>query len=109
MRKKTLACALALAIAAPGLAIAQDNPPPMGASILMWSPEQQKSGYKSMEQLTAHKVVRRGPEVFALPPGQPIDAKLSIPIGGKRLTLDEYMAAYRVSGLLVIKDGKVVL
>lgn len=109
MRKKTLACAMALAIVAPGLAIAQESPPPMGASILMWSPEQQNSGYKSMEKLTAHKVVKRGADVFALPSGQPIDAKVSIPIGGKRLTLDEYMTAYRVSGLLVIKDGKVVL
>jgi CubicO group peptidase (beta-lactamase class C family) len=62
-----------------------------------------------MEKLTAHKVVKRGADVFALPSGQPIDAKVSIPIGGKRLTLDEYMTAYRVSGLLVIKDGKVVL
>lgn len=109
MRKKTLAWALAMAVVAPGLAIAQESPPPMGASILMWSPEQQKSGYKSMEKLTAHKVVKRGAEVFPLPAGQPIDRKVSIEIGGKRLTLDEYMAAYRVSGLLVIKDGKVVL
>lgn len=106
--KLTLAAMAAMACL-PAAALAQDAPPPAGASILMWTHDQQKAGYKSMEKLAAHKVVKRGAEVYPLPAGTPIDGKVKIAIGGKSLTLDQYMDAYRVSGLLVIKGGKVVL
>lgn len=109
MRARSLICAVVISLALPVVATGQEAPPPMGASILMWTPDQQKTGYKSMEKLTAHKVVKRGAEVFPLPPGEPIDAKVKVKIDGKTLTVDQYMAAYRTSGLLVIKDGKVVL
>jgi len=109
MRARSLICAVVVSLALPVVATGQEAPPPMGASILMWTPDQQKTGYKSMEKLTAHKVVKRGAEVFPLPPGEPIDAKVKVKIDGKTLTVDQYMAAYRTSGLLVIKDGKVVL
>jgi len=109
MRARSLICAVVMSLALPVVATGQEAPPPMGASILMWTPDQQKTGYKSMEKLTAHKVVKRGAEVFPLPPGEPIDAKVKVKIDGKTLTVDQYMAAYRTSGLLVIKDGKVVL
>jgi len=109
MRARSLICAVVMSLALPVVATGQEAPPPMGASILMWTPDQQKTGYKSMEKLTAHKVVKRGAEVFPLPAGEPIDAKVKVKIDGKTLTVDQYMAAYRTSGLLVIKDGKVVL
>ena len=106
MLKTTLAAIIAAA-ALPTAAMAQESPPPAGASILMWSPDQQKTGYKSMEKLAAHKVVPRGPTVFPLPAGAIIDPKVTI--GGRQMSVDEFMAAYRVSGLLVIKDGQVIL
>jgi CubicO group peptidase (beta-lactamase class C family) len=108
MKAKRLFCAVVMAAALPGLAGAQEAPS-VGASLLTWTPEQQKTGYRSMEKLTPHKVVKRGAQAFPLPAGQPIDAKVSVAIDGKTLTLDQYMAAYRVSGLIAIKDGKVVL
>jgi len=106
MLKTTLTAIIAAALL-PAAAVAQQSPPPVGASILMWSPDQQKTGYKSMEKLAAHKVVARGPTVFPLPAGKTIDPKVTI--GGKQMSVDAFMAAYRVSGLLVIKDGKVIL
>lgn len=108
MRLTLAAVGAAMAAAAPGAVLAQQSPPP-GASILMWTPEQQKTGYKSMEQLTPHKVVKRGAEAYPLPAGAPIDDKVKIEIGGKTLTIAEFMDAYRVSGLMAVKDGKVVL
>ncbi|WP_235536589.1 serine hydrolase [Phenylobacterium sp. Root700] len=107
MLKMKLAMAAMTAALLPAAALAQETPPPIGASVLMWSPDQQKDGYKAMEKLAAHKVVARGAKVFPLPAGKTIDPKVSI--GGKEMSVEAYMAAYRVSGLLVIKDGKVIL
>ncbi len=107
MRGMKLAMAAVAAALIPTMALAQASPPPAGASILMWSPEQQKAGYKAMETLAAHKVVKRGAEVFPLPAGTPLDPKLKI--AGTPHDIEGFMTAYRVSGLLVIKDGKVLL
>ncbi len=107
MLRLKLAMAAMAAALLPAAAFAQQRPPSMGASILMWSPDQQKEGYKTMEKLAAHKVVPRGPSVFPLPAGETIEPKVRV--GGKSMSVDEFMAAYRVSGLLVIKDGKVIM
>lgn len=107
MRGMRLAFAAVVAALIPATAFAQASPPPIGASILMWSPEQQQAGYKAMETLAAHKVVKRGTEVFPLPAGAPLDPRLKIT--GTPHDIESFMGAYRVSGLLVIKDGKVLL
>ena len=109
MRAIRLTLAAITAALTPGAVLAQQSPPPPGASILMWTPEQQKAGYKSMEQLTPHKVVKRGAEAYPLPAGTLIEDKVKIEIGGKTLSVGEFMDAYRVSGLMAVKDGKVVL
>lgn len=105
--KLTLAAAFLLAPVA--AQAAADTPLPGGAAVLTWTPEQQKLGYKSMEKVVPYKVVKRGEHVFPLPGGASIEDKVKVAIGGKTMSVADYMAAYRVSGLLVIKDGKVVL
>jgi CubicO group peptidase (beta-lactamase class C family) len=87
---------------------AVDAAPAGGASILSWTPEQQAYGYRHMETLVPTKVVRRGTMVRALPTApEPIDAAFSQ--GGVRYTIDSYMKAFRVSGLIAIKNGRIVL
>jgi CubicO group peptidase (beta-lactamase class C family) len=100
------ACATAFLLA-PLSALAQDAPPPAENSILTWSFEQQKTGYRSMETVAAHQVVKRGESIFPLPAGTPIDPAFEI--GGVRHTVESFMEAYRASGVLAIKDGKVIL
>lgn len=106
MRGRTILAAVMGAMLAPAAAMAQ-APPPVSNSILTWSFEQQKEGYKAMEKVAAHKVVKRGASVFPLPSGKPIDPTFEI--GGKSYTVASYMEAHRASGVLVIKDGKVIL
>ena len=48
MLRMKLAMAAMAATLLPATALAQQPPPSMGASILMWSPDQQKEGYKTM-------------------------------------------------------------
>ena len=89
--------------AAPGA-----TPPRSRGSVLFWTFEQQKAGYPHMEDLFPARVVRRGGPVTPLPvANKPLD--LSFTFGGQTWTIDDYMARNRTAGLLVLKDGEVVL
>jgi CubicO group peptidase (beta-lactamase class C family) len=84
-----------------------DQLPPGGASILTWTPEQQAWGYKNMEKLAPFRVIKRGEAVHALPQGAGIDVKFTA--AGKTYDTAGYMRKFRASGVLVIKNGKIVL
>ncbi|MDB5434668.1 MAG: beta-lactamase [Phenylobacterium sp.] len=109
--RKILGLALALALGA-GAAHAQVSLDPASpvpiASILTWSPERQASGYRDIEHVFKTHMIKRGKTVHPLPvAAKQIDPTFSY--DGKTWTVDAYMKAYRVSGLLVLKDGKTVL
>lgn len=75
--------------------------------VLTWSGKQQVDAYKDMEKYFAVKTVKKGDKVSPLPAGTPIDPKVTF--GGKTQDIDAFMKAYRISGLMAVKDGKVVL
>jgi len=78
------------------------------SSILTWTPEQQATGYRTIEKIFKTHTVKRGKTVRPLPiAARPIAPTFTY--NGKTWTIDDYMAAYRVSGLLVLKDGRIVL
>jgi CubicO group peptidase (beta-lactamase class C family) len=82
--------------------------PPGGTAVLQWTPEQQVVGYKIMEKINPSHEIRRGAGVHALP----IAARQINPRWtwkGEALDLTSYMARMRTSGVIVLKDGKVVL
>jgi CubicO group peptidase (beta-lactamase class C family) len=77
-------------------------------SILFWTPEQQSTGYRSIEKIFKVVTVKRGPKVHPLPDG----ARQLAPtwkFGDRDWTVEGYMSANRTSGILVLKDGKIVL
>src|SRR4051794_34408228 len=103
--------ALALALLA-GQATAQVSVDPahprLIADILRWRRQEQATGFRTIEKIFKTTVVRHGPRVHPLPlAAKPIAPTFSY--AGKTWTIDDYMKAYRVSGLLVLKDGKIVL
>jgi CubicO group peptidase (beta-lactamase class C family) len=72
--------------------------------------EQYKVGnFSSMEKIFWPRAVKRGAEVTPLPPGEPLPANFRYPFEGRNLTVDDLLARQRITGLLVLKDGKVVL
>jgi CubicO group peptidase (beta-lactamase class C family) len=78
------------------------------ADILNWRGEKQAVGFRDIEHIFKTHTIKRGKTVHPLP----VAAKQIAPTvtyNGKTSTIDEYMAADRISGLLVIKDGKIVL
>ncbi|MEA2946794.1 MAG: hypothetical protein QOI40_2124 [Alphaproteobacteria bacterium] len=88
-------------------ALAADSLPPPD-KFLFWNPAQQALGYRSIEKIFPTHIVRRGGAVRALPAtGKPFD--VAYDFHGRHWNTDAFMKANAVSGLLVVKDGKIVL
>ena len=103
--------AAALTCGAAARGAADDQPPAFasgGATILAWTPAQQAYGYRHMEKLAPARVVKRGPTVRDLPVAK-TQVEPTFTYGGKNYTLQSYMDAYRLSGVIAIKDGKIIL
>jgi len=80
-----------------------------GASLLMLTPEQQRVAYRNIERLAPTNVVAHGAKVWQLPTAQLDLRAVNYEHGGRVRTLDEFMTETRVAGLLVIRDGRIVL
>jgi CubicO group peptidase (beta-lactamase class C family) len=114
MRKLLAASALALgllagrgvlaqAVVSPDVPLKQDTGPQrqVGAEVLFWSQAQRDANFPHMEKLFPGHIVQAGGKVRALPQGKPLalaDADV-----------DAFIAAQNIAGLIVLKDGKVVL
>ncbi|HEY2779348.1 MAG TPA: serine hydrolase [Steroidobacteraceae bacterium] len=110
IKKSAVNVALAGLLSGSLLAAAPADPPlpPGGAAILMWTPEQQAFGYKNMEKLAPVRVIKRGKTVHPLPlASEQIDPTFTA--GDKSYNTESYMSEFRASGVLVIKNGKIVL
>ena len=104
--KGFLAAAAVALSAAP--AMAQTPLKPDTPSILVWKGDQQATGFRTIENIYKTHTIKRGPHVHPLPKAARQIAP-TFQYDGRTWTIDDYMTAYRVSGLLVLKDGKIVL
>ena len=101
------ASALALVAAPCGAQIA---PPPISktpAAVLFWSQPEKEAGFQDMESRFPTHTVKHGDKVLALPDGKPLTLTIARKTG--TLSLDQYMAAEKTAGLLVVQDGRVRL
>lgn len=97
------AVSLIVAPAAAQVALQPDTP-----NLLFWNAEQQARWYPAMETVYQTRAIAAGRRVHALP----LASRTLDPVfthAGRDWTVDEYMSAYRVSGLLVIRNGRVLL
>jgi CubicO group peptidase (beta-lactamase class C family) len=95
-----------LLFALPGfaqVALKPDTP-----SLLFWTPEQQSSGYRNIEKIYKVATIKRGSVVHPLPMA-PKPLSPTWKFGDRQWTVADYMSANRTSGVLVLKDGKIVL
>ena len=93
---------------AAGNADAPATLPVGGAAILSWTPSQQEWGFKHMELIDPSRVIKRGSHVHVLRKA-PVQLNPRFEAEGRWYDTASYMAAYRVSGVLVLKDGEIVL
>lgn len=84
---------------------------PDNDSILFWKPEETEVGFRSIDKVApqAVRVVKRGEKVRELrrAQGSALDVRFSF--GGKDFDTASYMEAHRVSGIMVLKDGEILL
>lgn len=104
---RALAAAMMLGLTA---TVAQAQAPlrPDVPSILAWSPAQQLAWYPAIESVYRVNVIRRGSYVRPLPAAKRQIAP-TWTYAGKTWTVDDYMRENKVSGVLVIKGGKILL
>ena len=75
---------------------------------LFLPPPTMPATYRHMADFFATRIVKKGQAVYPLPRAE---KPLSVPfqVKGKPITTDEFMSRNNVTGLLLIKDGKIVL
>jgi CubicO group peptidase (beta-lactamase class C family) len=96
-----------LALCAATTAWAADLPKGV-SSILFWTPRQQETGYRAVEEFFPVRTIKRGTTVRPLPDAaRPADIRTTFQ--GKPFDSDAFIKANHLSGLLVIKDGQVVV
>jgi CubicO group peptidase (beta-lactamase class C family) len=98
----------ALGTLAAGTASAQSIRPGT-PGILRWSLAEQTEWYPAIETVYRTATVKRGEEVRPLPKADRIIDDLTYSYADKSWTVDDYMKAYNASGVMVVKDGKVLL
>jgi CubicO group peptidase (beta-lactamase class C family) len=80
---------------------------PRGEDFLLYPPAIQPYGYRIVDKLFAHRTIRRGPSVRELPRGEEIAPRYVVE--GCEHDVATFMDRNLLSGLLVIRYGKVVL
>ena len=70
-------------------------------------PDVQVNTFRNIDRLFSTRVVPHGGKVFPLPAGDKQLKNFKFSSGGKDYDLYDYVSLNRVSGLLVIKDGKI--
>jgi len=73
------------------------------------TPELAATTFRNIDRLFPSRVIARGPTVTPLPTGSTPLGAVTCTWHDTTYTLDEYMQRNRVSGLLVLKDGAIVL
>ncbi len=104
-----LAVVGAVALAGGGWYLAQDKETrdliavlPTNADVLSWRMDQRDAAFRAMDRITIladHHKIAPSPTPLPLPAGKP----LNVP------GIDQYMAAQRAAGLVIIQDGKLRL
>jgi len=75
--------------------------------MLSWTPEQTITNFKHLDRLFPVRTVPHGASTLELPNDKPIDP--IVPLEDQRLTVDQLMDAYRVTGVIALHHGRIVL
>jgi len=92
-----------LVLAAATLLAACATPHARRTDVLFWNQPQREAAFRAMQTHYASNVVRHG-VAHPLPDGSPVEPQFA-----DGSTLDAYMAARHVAGVMVVQDGRVRL
>ena len=84
--------------------------PGTAKNFLFLTPDQQPEAYRNIDKLFSTRTFKRGKTVFPLPKSdQPLTSVKYSHDGVNMYDIDDFLKRNRVSGLLIIKDGKIAL
>ena len=87
--------------------VSPDAPKDPVGIMLGWTPDQTITNFKHLDQLFPVRTVSRSSSVLDLPNGQPIDP--IVPLEDRSLTVDQLMDEYRVTGVIALHHGRIVI
>ena len=118
--RRTIACLAVLAVAA--CATEHDKPGPLAPGVradaprdtigvmLSWTPEQTLLNFRRSDQIFAAHIIHHGPNVRALPRAAvQIDPVVNQSDGLPAVSVAQLMDAERITGVIAVKDGKIIL
>ncbi|MGN6516812.1 MAG: serine hydrolase domain-containing protein [Rhizomicrobium sp.] len=91
-----------------GAGAAAETKLPSRNNFLFWTPAEQAFGYKNIEKIFPVRVVKRGSTVSVLPRAKG-SFDVSYTQDGKTFDTAAFMKANRTSGLIIVKNGRIVL
>ena len=77
-------------------------------NVLFWTPEQQVAGYRNSDSIFFTRAIEAGDVALPLPYSKRDLGSISISLGDRSMTVNEYFEKQSVAGLLVIKDGEIL-
>ena len=77
-------------------------------NILFWNTEQKLHGFKSMEDIFPTRLIRKSKNPYPLTYEPRSLDGLTYKYKGKKYSLEDYIQAFKVAGLIVIRDGKIL-
>ncbi len=81
--------------------------PTPGQNIMTWTHDQRTVWFRNLDKTVPTSLVKRGAHIHALPRvGRPFDVNYTH--NGKAMNIAGYMAANSATGLLILKDGKIL-
>lgn len=90
-----------------GLSSARAEGYPVGDKGSMWADPYLVGSYRHMDEIYPSRRVPRSGAVSELPVGEPL-ALETFPVAGVPMKLEDFVARARTTGLIVLKDGKIV-
>jgi CubicO group peptidase (beta-lactamase class C family) len=87
--------------------VSADAPKDPVGIMLGWTPDQTITNFKHLDRLFPVRTVPHGVSTLELPNGEPIDP--IVPLEGRRLTVDQLMDEYRVTGVIALHHGRIVI
>ena len=97
--------------------ISPDAPKDSIGVLLGWRPDQTIENFKHFDRIFPVRTVKRGPDAKELPAGDPMNPMVTVQVvtdGGlkdtnRKITIDQLMHDSRITGLIVLHHGRVVL
>ena len=78
-------------------------------SIMTWSPADQRLGYPNIQKIADTTLVRRSTRPLQLPAATVDLSQFRYTHGGTSRSIDQFITDLKVVGLIVVKDGRIVL